>query len=81
MFVFQLADQHRISYHIFYPQATAKAKTSLGVDMNREMIFIATIVPDDDGNLKIIRFEEFTDSKAYLDFVKGVADAKAKFAA
>jgi hypothetical protein len=42
------------------------------------MISIAQIVSDDDGSLKIIKFEEFTDSKAYLDSAKAVAEAKAK---
>ena len=45
--------------------------------MNREMILIAHIVTDEGGNLKIKEIEEFTDSKAYLDFFKAVAAAKA----
>lgn len=45
--------------------------------MTREMVFTAHIVTDVDGSLKIIRFEEFTDSKTYLEFYKAVAAAKA----
>ena len=47
--------------------------------MNRELIFIVHIVTDEDGSLlKIKQVEEFTDSKAYLDFFKAVAEAKAQ---
>ena len=46
--------------------------------MVRESIFTNYIVTDDDGSLKIGRIEEFTDSKAYLDFIEAVAAAKAK---
>ena len=49
--------------------------------MVREMILIVEIVPDQDGSLKIKTLEEFTDSKAYLDFFKAVEVAKAKVAA
>ena len=59
------------------PQFSLKAKTSIGVDMDREMIFIAHIAADEDGNLKIKQFEEFTDSKTYLEFFQGVDKAKA----
>jgi hypothetical protein len=58
------------------PQATCKTKTSIGVEMNRESIFIINIVTDEDGSLKVKRMEEFTDSKAYLDFYQAVAAAK-----
>jgi len=60
------------------PQVTNKAKTSIGVEMNRESIFIAHIVTDEDGSLKIKQMEDFTDSKAYLDFIQAVAEARAK---
>ena len=46
--------------------------------MNREMIWTAHIVTDEDKSLKVKQVEEFTDSKAYLDFFKAVAEAKAK---
>ena len=36
------------------------------------------LATDEDGILKIKQTEEFTDSKAYLDFFKAVAEAKAK---
>lgn len=42
------------------------------------MVWIAHIVIDEDRSLKISRVEEFTDSKAYLDFFKAVMEAKAK---
>lgn len=45
--------------------------------MIREVIFIAHIASDDDGTLKVIKSEEFTDSKTYLEFFKAVAAAKA----
>lgn len=45
--------------------------------MIRELIYIASIAPDEDGSLKIMQFEEFTDSKSYLEFYKVVAAAKA----
>ena len=47
------------------------------MEMIREMIFIAHIVSNEDGSLKIIQFEEFTDSKSYLEFYKAFAAAKA----
>jgi len=54
------------------------ANTSIGVEMNREMIWIGHIVTDEDGSLKLKQIEEFTDSKAYLEFFKAVEEAKAK---
>lgn len=56
---------------------TAKAKTSVRVEMIREMVFTTHIASDKDGSLKIIQFDEFTDSKTYLDFCKALAAAKA----
>lgn len=58
-------------------QLTNKAKTSIGVDMVREMILTLHIVTDEDGSLKIGRVEEFTDSKSYLEFYQAIAAAKA----
>jgi hypothetical protein len=63
-------------YRIPAPQMTTKIKTSIGVEMNRESIYILDIVSDEDGSLKIKRMEEFTDSKAYLDFYQAVVAAK-----
>jgi hypothetical protein len=53
-------------------------KTSVGVEMNRESIFIADFVTDEDGGLKVKRFEEFTDSNAELGFAQAIAVAGAK---
>lgn len=55
-------------------------KISSGVDADRESIYIISLVTDEDGNLKIKRFEEFTDSKAYIDLFKAAAEAKANSA-
>jgi hypothetical protein len=55
---------------------TNKKKTSVGVEVNRESIFIADIVPDEDGNLKIKKLEDFTDSKAEYDLYRAIAAAK-----
>ena len=52
-----------------------KVKTSIGVESIRESILIVYIVTDEDGSLKIKRVEEFTDSKAELDFTHAVAAA------
>jgi hypothetical protein len=59
-------------------QITNKAKTSIGVEMNRELIFIGHIIINEDGSLKIKQIEEFTDSKSYLDFTQAITAAKAK---
>lgn len=53
-------------------------KTSSGVDVDRESIYITYLVTDEDGNLKILKFEEFTDSQAYFDMFQAVTEAKAK---
>lgn len=52
-------------------------KTVIGVESTRESIYIARIVTDEGGNLKIKQIEEFTDSKAHLDFVQAVMAASA----
>lgn len=44
--------------------------------MIREGIFIAHIVTDENGNLKIKKFEEFTDSKALVEFYEAVKEAQ-----
>ena len=41
--------------------------------MNRESIFIAYIVSDEDGSLKVNGIEEFTDSRAELDSIQALA--------
>ena len=58
-------------------QFGVEAKTSIGVDLRREDIQIITVVTDDDGILKMKDVEVFVDSKAHLDFVTAVAEAKA----
>ena len=47
------------------------------MEIDREMILIVHIVTDEDGSLKIKDLESFMDSKAYLDFAKAAASAKA----
>jgi hypothetical protein len=53
-------------------QMTHKSKTSTEIEYTRESIIITHIVADEDGSLKIIRGEEFTDSKAELEFVQAL---------
>lgn len=53
-------------------------KTSSGVDVERESIYIIHIITDEDGSLKIIQFEEFTDSQVYLDLFQAAAEANAR---
>ena len=53
-------------------------KTSSGVDVDRESIYITDIVTEEDGSLKIKQFQEFTDSQTYLDLFKAASEAKAK---
>ena len=60
------------------PHMTHKTNTSFGVEMNRESVFIAQIVSDEDGSLKIKRIEEFTDSKAELEHVQALAAARSE---
>ena len=62
--------------HPFGPKVTSKLKTVIGVETIRESIYIAQTVTDEDGSLKIKQIEEFTDSKAHLDFVQAVTAAK-----
>ena len=52
--------------------------TSIGVEMLHESIFIAEIVTDEDGSLKVKQLEEFTDSKAEYDFAQAMAAAGVK---
>ena len=53
-------------------------ETSIGVENTRESIIIVHIVSDEDGSLKIKEHEEFTDSKAELDFIQAIVAATAK---
>ena len=52
-------------------------KNSLGLNLDRESIYIVHIVADDES-LKIKKVEEFTDSKAYLDTMQAFAAIKGK---
>ena len=63
---------------VLTPQLTTRANTSVGVEMIRESILTGHTVTDDDGSLKLKQIEEFTDSKAFLDFVQAVTAAKTK---
>jgi hypothetical protein len=47
------------------------------VSVDRESIYITHIGTDEDGSLKILYFEEFTDSQVYLDLFKAAIEAKA----
>ena len=59
-------------------QYSGKAKTTFGVELNREAILIAHIVTDDNGSLKIKKIEEFVDSKSLLESVQALEAAIAK---
>ena len=52
--------------------------TKIGTPAWHEVILTIYIITDEDGSLKIIRVDEFTDSKAWLDFFEAVEQAKAK---
>jgi hypothetical protein len=41
--------------------------------MSREAILISHIVTDDDGSLKIIKIEDFIDSKAHMESMAAMA--------
>ena len=60
------------------PQMTHKTKTLTGIENTRESILIMHIVSDEDGNLKVKRTEDFTDSKAELDYIQAITAAGAK---
>jgi hypothetical protein len=59
-------------------QTTNKVKTTFGVERNRESILIVHLVTDEDGSLKAIKMEEFTDSKLELEFVQAAVAAGVK---
>ena len=46
------------------------------MDVVRESIYITHIAADEDGSLKIMESEEFTDSQVYLDFSQAATEAK-----
>ena len=48
-------------------------KTTIGIEKNRDTILIVHFVTDEDGSLKLIKREDFMDSKAELDFAQAVA--------
>jgi hypothetical protein len=52
-------------------------KTSIGVGLTHESLFIVHIVTDEDGSLKVKKVEDFFDSKVYLEFKQGMAAAMA----
>jgi hypothetical protein len=53
-------------------QATYKVKTTIGIEKSRDTILIVHFVTDEDGSLKLIKREDFMDSKAELDFAQAV---------
>ena len=58
-------------------QFTGKAMTSIGWLDQQEVIITFHIVTDEDGSLKLIRIDEFLDSKACVDLFKAIEEAKA----
>jgi hypothetical protein len=50
-------------------------ETTLEVEVLREAICIITIVTDDDGDLKILRIEEFVDSKIHIEVLQALEEA------
>ena len=46
------------------------------MDVDRESIYITHIATDEDGSLKIMEFEEFTDSQVYLSLFQAATEAK-----
>ena len=48
-----------------------------GLNTKYEAMYIIHFVTDDDGSLKIIRSDEFADSKVYSDVHQALAVAKA----
>ena len=57
-------------------QLTIKAKTTIGVEVNRELIVMICFT-EEDGILKMKQAEVFEDSKAYLELLKTIAEANA----
>ena len=50
-------------------------KNNVGLETTHESLFIAHIVTDDDGSLKIKQIEEFRDSKTYADLRESMGAA------
>jgi len=50
-------------------------KNSLGAETTHETIYIAHIVTDEDGSLKIEKTEDFFDSKVFSEFYQSVGPA------
>ena len=61
-------------------QYSGKVQTTFGVEINREAISIATIVPGEGGKLKIMKIEEFVDSKTDSECAQKIGEAMAKAA-
>ena len=51
--------------------------TKIGVWAWYEIMLTFHIITDEDGSLKVIRLDEFTDSKAWFDLSEAVEKAKA----
>ena len=47
----------------------------MGLETTHESLFIAHIVTDDDGSLKIKQIEEFRNSKTYADLRESMGAA------
>ena len=52
-------------------------KNSIGVETTHELMFIVHIVTEEDGSLKIKRFESFFDSNVWSEFMKSIGAAVA----
>jgi len=50
-------------------------KNSIGVESTHETIYIAHIVTDEDGSLKIKKVEDFFDSKVFSEFQQSLGPA------
>ena len=51
--------------------------TKIGAWAWYEIMLTFHIITDEDGSLKVIRLDEFTDSKAWFDLSEAVEKAKA----
>jgi len=50
-------------------------KEPTGEETTQEVIYIAHIVTDEDGSLKIKQVEDFLDTNAYLEFAQSMGPA------
>ena len=55
-------------------------KDPTGVETTQELIYIAHIITDEDGSLKIKQVEDFLDTKAHLEFAQSMGPAIAAHA-